>query len=55
MARLSVAMKPRSIWSYEYAELEGRQINLKMLLVFFEEDRYDGHLWFAGSSLLNVK
>jgi hypothetical protein len=55
MGQLSLGMKPRSIWSYEYAERQGRQIYLKMLLVFFEEDRYDGHLWFAGSSVYNVK
>ena len=55
MARLSIGTQPRSIWSYEYVESEGKKMNLKMLLVFFEQDRYDGHLWFAGSSLIDVK
>jgi hypothetical protein len=55
MARLSVAAKPRSIWSYEYAEAEGKKISMKMLLVFFDEDRYDGHLWFAASTLVDRK
>jgi hypothetical protein len=55
MARLAVAVKPRSIWSYEYAEAEGKKITMKMLLVFFDEERYDGHLWFGASTLVDRK
>jgi hypothetical protein len=43
---------PRTIWSYEYAEAEGQRIGLKMLLVFLNQDRYEGHLWFSAATLL---
>ena len=41
----------RTIWFYEYIEAEGRRVALKMLLVFFNQQRYDGHLWFSSAQL----
>jgi hypothetical protein len=53
VARLaSVDPTPRTIWSYEYTEAEGSQIRLKMLLVFFNQDRYEGYLWFGAANLV---
>jgi hypothetical protein len=45
---------PREIWFYEYMETDGVRTQLKFLLVFLDADRYDGHLWFASSSLMDV-
>ncbi len=45
----------RELWFYEFTKLEGRRINLKILLVFFDDDRYDGHLWFAAAEFLDVQ
>ena len=36
----------RTTWAYEYATTEGSQSGLFLLIVFFEERRYDGYLWF---------
>jgi len=43
----------RTIWYYEYVQLKGDQIGLKILLVFFDNEIYDGHLWFAANELVN--
>jgi hypothetical protein len=42
---------PRKIWFYEYVETDSKAVKIKFLLVFFQKDVYDGHLWFfSGSS-----
>lgn len=38
----------RTIWFYEYVESDGQAVRLKMLLVYFVGDVYDGHLWFSS-------
>jgi hypothetical protein len=48
--RPSAALTPRTIWSYEYGEFEATQMKLKILVVFFAQDRYDGYLWFASDA-----
>jgi len=52
--RFHALPKPREIWFYEYMETDGVRTQLKFMLVFFDADRYDGHLWFASSSLMDV-
>jgi hypothetical protein len=52
--RFHLLPTPREIWFYEYMETDGVRTQLKFLLVFFEADRYDGHLWFSSSSLMDV-
>jgi len=42
----------RNLWSYEYTEVEGQAIRLKMLLVFMDGDTFDGYLWFSAEELL---
>lgn len=50
--RISGIEGTRKIWFYEYTVAEGSRIDLKILLVFFDQDRYDGHLWFSSAQLL---
>jgi hypothetical protein len=50
----SADTSPREIWFYEYMESDGARTDLKFLLVFLDTDRYDGHLWFSSSSLLDT-
>ena len=44
----------REIWYYDYVETNGSQMNLKFLLVFFDKNRYDAHMWFASSGLMDT-
>jgi hypothetical protein len=53
-ARFHLLPTPREIWFYEYVESDGVRTKLKFLLVFFDADRYDGHLWFSSSSLIDT-
>jgi hypothetical protein len=58
VARFAVARTPRTIWSYDYTEANvdvgwtaasAKVVGLKVLLVFFDQEKYDGHLWFASA------
>lgn len=47
--------RPREAWYYEYvtgsSTISGSTtIRLKMLVVFFENDTYDGYMWFSSVS-----
>ena len=46
--------EPREIWFYDYMETDGVRTDLKFLMVFFDPDRYDGHLWFSSSTLMGT-
>jgi hypothetical protein len=51
MVRMSnLPNSPHSIWFYEYITASGitGKITLKMLLVFFDQEKYVGHLWFSS-------
>jgi hypothetical protein len=43
------------LWFYEYAESDGTNVQLKFLLVFMDQDRYNGHFWFSSSELMEVE
>ena len=43
------------IWFYEYVESDGQKVDLKFLLVFMDQDRYNGHFWFSSSELMEVE
>jgi hypothetical protein len=43
------AGKPREIWFYEYVRSDGKNVDLEILLVFFRDDRYEGHWWFSST------
>jgi len=47
-AAMDPGASPEEIWLYEFVKTDGREITLHILLVFFDEDRYDGHLWFQS-------
>jgi outer membrane protein assembly factor BamE (lipoprotein component of BamABCDE complex) len=39
------------LWFYEFSEAKGitaSEIKVKMLLVFFDKDKYDGYMWFSA-------
>ena len=50
----SADTSPREIWFYEYMESDGLRTDLKFLLMFFDAERYDGHLWFSSNNLLDT-
>ncbi len=39
---------PRAIWFYEYVESDGKAVRVKMLLIYFDGDVYDGYFWFSS-------
>jgi len=53
-ARHTPKQELREIWFYEYVQVRGEQVGLKFALVFFRNDRYDGHLWFATKQLVGL-
>lgn len=56
LARLSGFPPPRrEIWHYEYAHVEALsgKLHLKILWVFFRDNRYEGHFWFSSKQLVH--
>lgn len=54
MARLPAMPNPNVLWFYEYLESDGKEADLKMLLVFFDGEMYSGHLWFSSFEKIEV-
>jgi hypothetical protein len=52
---LAPDLEPRKIWFYEYTEVQGKKIVIKILLVFFDEELYDGYLWFSSAQFLEIE
>jgi hypothetical protein len=52
-ARMSPDQGSRDVLFYEYAESDGAKVELKFLLVFFDDGRYDGYLWFSSAALIS--
>lgn len=44
----------RKIWFYEFVRMKDDQVELKILLVFFDQERYDGYMWFGAKELLGL-
>ncbi|MEW6688768.1 MAG: hypothetical protein AB1452_06705 [Pseudomonadota bacterium] len=44
----------QEVWFYEYMQSDGRKVQMKMLLVFMDQDLYAGHLWFSSGQLYGV-
>ncbi len=42
----------RRIWVYEYSQVKGDQVGLDVLLVYLQDERYEGHMWFTTRELL---
>jgi hypothetical protein len=51
-ARYTKDQPLRNVWFYEFMQIKGDQVSVKILLVFFRGDRYDGYLWFSAKELL---
>lgn len=51
-ARLDPTFPRQQVWLYEYTVSDGRAIRFTMLLVFFSQEAYDGHMWFADATNL---
>ncbi len=52
VARFPNDPRPLKIWFYEYTKAKGNRIDLKILLVFFHQEWYGGHLWFSSAQSL---
>ena len=55
MARSSALKDARRIWVYEHVRGEAGKSGVTILLIFFREERYDGHLWFSSAQLYEVQ
>lgn len=44
----------QEVWLYEFDELDGAKVRMRMLLVFVNAERgvYDGYLWFSSGQVL---
>ena len=52
-ASLKYGVDPyHDIWFYEYLESDGYNVQLKFLLVFVDQNHYNGHFWFSSSELM---
>ena len=45
---LPIDTKPRTIWSYYYEEGDLKDARRIFLFVYFDQDRYDGYMWFSS-------
>jgi len=55
VARLAPDMEAEQVWFYEYVVSDGKNVALKMLLVFVRQDVYDGYLWFSSAELIQKR
>ncbi|MDJ0950823.1 MAG: hypothetical protein QNJ94_18075 [Alphaproteobacteria bacterium] len=44
----------RPVLVYEYVQMKGEQIGMNVLLVYLDDGKYDGHLWFSARELMTV-
>jgi hypothetical protein len=51
-ARLSPEMAPREVWFYDFNALNGNTIERQILLIFFDKERYDGHLTYSFTNTM---
>jgi len=54
MVRILMMPNPNVLWFYEYLESDGKDVDFKMLLVFFDGEKYIGHLWFSSFEKIEV-
>jgi outer membrane protein assembly factor BamE (lipoprotein component of BamABCDE complex) len=48
-ARLDPTFPRQRVWYYEHIVSEGSKVSTAMLVVFFTDGTYDGHMWFADA------
>lgn len=51
-ARFSAKMDVNTVWYYEYIQSDMKQVKSQILMVFFYQDIYEGHMWFSAADLL---
>lgn len=49
---LPIDPKPRTMWTYYYAEGDLQDARAIYLFVYLDGDRYDGYMWFASLPLM---
>jgi hypothetical protein len=47
-ALLPIDPRPRAMWSYYYEEGDLKDSRRIFLFVYFDQDRYDGYMWFSS-------
>lgn len=47
-ALLPIDPRPKTIWSYYYEEGDMKDSRRIFLFVFFDQDRFDGYIWFSS-------
>jgi len=47
-AMLPIESKPRTMWSYYYEEGTLEDDRRMFLFVYFDQDRFDGYMWFSS-------
>jgi hypothetical protein len=47
-AMLPIDKVPKELWSYYYEEGSFKDARRIFLFVFFDQDRYDGYMWFSS-------
>ena len=45
---LPIEAAPRTLWSYYYEEGNLKDSRRIFLFIFFDQDRYDGYMWFSS-------
>ena len=53
MTRVDDLAEPRIIWYYEATKPAFSQVDIRMLLVFFDGEKYDGYLRFTSNGKIN--
>lgn len=53
-AKFGPDLPEQQVWQYEYMQSDGSKVQLKMLLVFMNEDTYYGHMWFSSGQLMGA-
>lgn len=53
LARFSAYPEAGEMWYYEYVEVRGFNVHLKILWVIFNKQTYIGHIWFSSNTLMS--
>jgi len=47
--------RPRTVWFYYFVTYVGAKFEGTYMLVFLDDDRYEGHLWFTSNLALEER
>jgi len=51
-ARFSAKMDVNTVWYYEYIHSDMKQVKSQILMVYFYQNIYEGHMWFSAAELV---